>query len=157
MTESEWKELVETYSREAAEEFQKTVNAYNEKKTAAQAQTRFCAECELGNAETSSVWKNFRKKKKLQKRNIRKKKRFITNCEWITRMTEKFLIHFHPGWKSENQSWRNMRRIDALYRMTSGNVSGSRMDLETYVQRYYLERILYAANQALSGNVCRTV
>ena len=38
-------------------------------------------------------------------------------------------------------------RIDALYRMTSGNVSGSRMDLETYVQRYYLERILYAANR----------
>jgi len=38
-------------------------------------------------------------------------------------------------------------RIDALYRMTSGNVSGSRMDLETFVQRYYLERILYAANR----------
>ena len=38
-------------------------------------------------------------------------------------------------------------RIDALYRMTSGNVSGSRMDLETYVQRYYLEHILYAANR----------
>ena len=38
-------------------------------------------------------------------------------------------------------------RIDALYRMTSGNVSGARMDLETYVQRYYLERILYAANR----------
>ena len=34
---SEWKELVETYSREAAEDLQKTVNAYNEKKTAAQA------------------------------------------------------------------------------------------------------------------------
>ena len=31
--------------------------------------------------------------------------------------------------------------------MTSGNVSGSRMDLETFVQRYYLERILYAANR----------
>lgn len=31
--------------------------------------------------------------------------------------------------------------------MTSGNVSGSRMDLETYVQRYYLEHILYAANR----------
>ena len=38
-------------------------------------------------------------------------------------------------------------RIDTLYRMTSGNVSGSRMDLETYVQRYYLEHILYAANR----------
>ena len=38
-------------------------------------------------------------------------------------------------------------RIDTLYRMTSGNVSGARMDLETYVQRYYLEHILYAANR----------
>lgn len=40
-----------------------------------------------------------------------------------------------------------MPESTALYRMTSGNVSGSRMDLETYVQRYYLERILYAANR----------
>lgn len=38
-------------------------------------------------------------------------------------------------------------RIDHLYRLVSGNVSGSRMDLETYVQRYYLEKILYAANR----------
>lgn len=37
-------------------------------------------------------------------------------------------------------------KLDVLYRMMSGNVSGSRMDLETYVQRHYLERILYAAN-----------
>ena len=33
-----------------------------------------------------------------------------------------------------------------LYRMVSGNVKGARMDLETYVQRYYLEQVLYAAN-----------
>ena len=39
------------------------------------------------------------------------------------------------------------RRLDTLYRMASGNVSGARMDLETYVQRYYLERVLYAANR----------
>ena len=32
-------------------------------------------------------------------------------------------------------------------RLLAGNVSGSRMDLETFVQRYYLERILYAANR----------
>ena len=38
-------------------------------------------------------------------------------------------------------------RLDRLYRILSGNVSGSRMDLETYVQRYYLERILQAANR----------
>lgn len=37
-------------------------------------------------------------------------------------------------------------RLDLLYRMVSGNVKGARMDLETYVQRYYLEQVLYAAN-----------
>ena len=37
-------------------------------------------------------------------------------------------------------------RLDTLYRMASGNVSGARMDLETYVQRYYLEKILQSAN-----------
>lgn len=37
-------------------------------------------------------------------------------------------------------------RLDTLYRMVSGNVKGARMDLETYVQRYYLEQVLYAAN-----------
>ena len=55
MTESEWKELVETYSREAAEEFQKTVNAYYEKKSAAQAQTRFCSRAQIGEEQKRLV------------------------------------------------------------------------------------------------------
>ncbi len=32
----------------------------------------------------------------------------------------------------------------------AGTASGSRMDIETYVQRYHLERILYAANRRFS-------
>lgn len=79
MTESEWKELVETYSREAAEEFQKTVNAYNEKRLQHR-QDEILRRMQLGN-QNVQCWKNFRKKKKLQKRNIWRQKRFITNCE----------------------------------------------------------------------------
>ena len=41
-------------------------------------------------------------------------------------------------------------KLDTLYRLVTGKVAGSRMDLETYVQRYYLERILYAANLRFS-------
>ena len=36
-------------------------------------------------------------------------------------------------------------QLTTLYNQLSGNVSGSRMDLETYVQRTYLERILIEA------------
>lgn len=38
-------------------------------------------------------------------------------------------------------------KLDFLYKALSGNISGSRMDLETFVQRYYLERILQSANR----------
>ena len=39
------------------------------------------------------------------------------------------------------------RRLDDLYNLLAGKVTGARMDIETYVQRYYLERILSAANR----------
>lgn len=38
------------------------------------------------------------------------------------------------------------QKLRTLYDQLSGNISGSRMDLETYVQRTYLERILINAN-----------
>ena len=36
--------------------------------------------------------------------------------------------------------------IDSLYNRLAGKVTGYRMDIETYVQRYYLQQILSAAN-----------
>ena len=39
--------------------------------------------------------------------------------------------------------------------MTSGNVSGARMDLETYVQRYYLGEDPLCGEPTFSGDVCR--
>ena len=38
----------------------------------------------------------------------------------------------------------------ALFDKFAGKVSGSRMDIETFVQRYYLQQILQAANQRLA-------
>ncbi len=41
---------------------------------------------------------------------------------------------------------RDYNRLETLYRRLSGNETGARMDIETYVQRCYLGRILRAAN-----------
>ena len=38
-------------------------------------------------------------------------------------------------------------RLESLYKRLSGNVKNGRMDIETYVQRQYLSRILAAANR----------
>lgn len=42
---------------------------------------------------------------------------------------------------------RQHSRLEMLYKLASGNMSGSRMDLETFAQRYYLAKILSAANR----------
>ena len=38
------------------------------------------------------------------------------------------------------------QKVERLHNLLAGKVSGSRMDIETFAQRYYLERILDAAN-----------
>lgn len=80
MTESEWKELVETYSREAARKSFRKRLMHIMRKRLQHRQDEILRRMQLGN-QNVQCWKNFRKKKKLQKRNIWRKKRFITNCE----------------------------------------------------------------------------
>ena len=58
------------------------------------------------------------------------------------------------AWESLKENEKNRgevveeyRKTDHLYQLLSGNVTGARMDIETFVQRYYLEHILTAANR----------
>ena len=145
MTESEWKELVETYSREAAEEFQKTVNAYYEKKSAAQAQ-KDSAESAIGE-EQKPVLEEIQKEREAAETEYQEKEKIYNQLRMDNRDDREVFDALSGRLEERKTIVEEHARIDALYRMTSGNVSGSRMDLETYVQRYYLERILYAANR----------
>ena len=145
MTESEWKELVETYSREAAEDLQKTVNAYNEKKTAAQARRDF-AQNAVGESKRP-VLEELQKEKEVAETEYLEKEKIYNQLRIDNKDDRKIFDTLSSRLEERKSIVEEHARIDALYRMTSGNVSGSRMDLETYVQRYYLERILYAANR----------
>ena len=145
MTESEWKELVETYSREAAEEFQKTVNAYNEKKTAAQAR-RDSAQNAVGESKRP-VLEELQKEKEVAETEYLETEKIYNQLRIDNKDDREIFDTLSSRLEERKSIVEEHARIDALYRMTSGNVSGSRMDLETYVQRYYLERILYAANR----------
>ena len=145
MTESEWKEIVETYSREAAEEFQKTVNAYYEKKAAAQAQ-KDSAQSAIGE-EQKPVLEEIQKERELAETEYQEKEKIYNQLRMDNKDDREVFDALSGRLEERKAIVEEHARIDTLYRMTSGNVSGSRMDLETYVQRYYLERILYAANR----------
>ena len=49
-----------------------------------------------------------------------------------------------PKMAERSKIMEEHRRLDDLYNLLAGKVTGARMDIETYVQRYYLKRILYA-------------
>ena len=51
-----------------------------------------------------------------------------------------------PKMEERSRITREFSKIDSLYSRLAGKVTGGRMDIETFVQRYYLQRILYAAN-----------
>lgn len=51
-----------------------------------------------------------------------------------------------PKMEERSRITREFSKVDSLYRRLAGKETGSRMDIETFVQRYYLQRILYAAN-----------
>lgn len=50
--------------------------------------------------------------------------------------------------KQHSETYRKAAVLRRLYEIVSGNVAGqNKMDLETYVQRYYLKQVLSAANR----------
>ena len=145
MNEEAWKELVDTYSRIAAEEFQQTVTAYAQKKAAAEA-GKTAAQNAIGEANRP-VLEEIQKEKEVAEAAYLEAEKIYDRLRVSNKDNREVLDSLLSKLEERKTLLEEHARIDALYRMTSGNVSGARMDLETYVQRYYLERILYAANR----------
>ena len=63
-----------------------------------------------------------------------------------SRANARALRALEPNLRERSQLLREFTRMDSLLGRLGGKRSGSRMDIETFVQRWYLERILRAAN-----------
>lgn len=145
ISEEEWMLLTRNYDREASERIAKKVRAFREKKAGAESQKK-----------TSLT--GIQNEKEPDMESLKGRVSETENRQRKARETaEKY-----RGWKQEVskvqkglaeriiQNRKRMEeygRLDNLYRLVSGNVTGARMDLETYVQRFYLEQILDAANR----------
>ncbi len=144
-SEEEWKGLVARYDREEASRLKERVEEYHRGVAAASAVEKSALEAIGGRKkpcldELSGALKEAEQAKKdaeslLQKRRADYREDRQVYDSLSTRL------------KSRQGVVEEHKRLEELYRLVSGNVSGSRMDLETFVQRYYLERILYAANR----------
>ena len=145
MTEDAWKKLAKENSRDTEKKLTDMVDAFREAKAAAIAQKNAASET-IGDTQKPDLAKIKAEKEAADTAYQSAEKRYSQLISDY-KDNQEILTALSARMEKRQEVIKEHARIDALYRMTSGNVSGSRMDLETFVQRYYLERILYAANR----------
>ncbi|MCH5250364.1 MAG: SMC family ATPase [Lachnospiraceae bacterium] len=145
LSESEWKTLTEEYEKSQTDILQNEVNNHNSKLAAAEELKKNAAKAigEQKRPVIEDIKKEFEEaedKLKIAKQNYEELKEYYkSNSEVYNDLS--------PRMDVRRKIVGEHAKLDTLYRLAAGNVTGARMDLETYVQRYYLEKILYAANR----------
>ncbi len=145
LSESEWKELVEKHRKDEPEQLQKEVQKYGEKKASAQS-LKDAAEKAVAGKERPDM-DTLQKEQETAQEAYRSARETYDAVRTLYKDNQKVYEQLKPRNLECTAAASEYGRLEKLYKLFSGNVSGGRMDLETYVQRYYLEQILYAANR----------
>ncbi len=143
--EAEWRALTERYPASRAGELQERVSGHASRLASAQS-LKTSAVKEIG-GQKRPVMDDMRSAVSEAEQRYRTAESVYEQCKAEYRENSRVYEELAPRMEARQKVAEEHARLDRLYRILSGNVSGSRMDLETYVQRYYLERILQAANR----------
>ena len=144
-SELEWKKLVENHHKNEPEQLQKEVEEFEKKKASAES-LRNAAQKEIAGKERPNM-------EDLEQARQEAQTAYQTALGNFDAIKERYKENkkVYDKLKPRNQECistaSEYNKLERLYKLFSGTISGARMDLETYVQRYYLEQILYAANR----------
>ncbi len=148
LTEPQWKCVTESYDKADRQQFEEKIRQYQRKLSAAGKQKAVAEKAIAGRvkpdmeqlcSEQNAAEAAWEKEQDLYERYAEMYKTNHRVCEALM-----------PKMAERSKIMEEHRRLDDLYNLLAGKVTGARMDIETYVQRYYLERILYAANRRFS-------
>lgn len=145
LAEAEWMEVTGNHRKSETDGLRKEIERYRQK--------RAVAESSLKDAEAAINGKEKPQVEVLEgaAKDAEEKLRSAKNL--LDSVRECFSANQNAAQKLEEQVadrtlvMKEFTAIDTLYNVLAGKVSGSRMDIETYAQRYYLERILENANR----------
>ena len=145
LTEEQWKNLTDIYEKYAAEEFRNDVNSFRSRQAAAESSAQSMRSA-IGE-RTRPVQEEIRCRKEKAEKILEASGQLRDGIRSVYQENQAVYDTLAPILADRKRLVEEHAKLDNLYRLVSGNVSGSRMDLETYVQRYYLEKILDAANR----------
>ena len=148
MTESEWKFLTEEYSRQMADQLQKETDTWKQKKIAAQTAKDSASKAIDGRTKPDQELAKAQMEEAEANRRLAQEKLDLYKEQYKADQDACSILT--PQMEKRGKIIEKHAKLETLYKLLSGNMSGNRMDLETFVQRYYLEKILYAANRRFS-------
>lgn len=144
LTENEWKHFTEKYQKQDTEAIQKKAEDYRTRVVSAENQKQ-TTEKLIKNQE-KPVLENLLEQKKLAEKDLEAKQILLNQYQGELKVDQDVYRSLAPKMETRAKIMEEHKRLDTLYNLLAGKVTGARMDLETFVQRYYLEQILYAAN-----------
>lgn len=140
----EWKDICGKYAKTETVRLQDWINGYDRKKASAEG-SRSAALKAIGGRQRPVM-------EELEAAKMEAEEKLWQIQASLEQRKEAYKVNrdayqaLAPKMQERNRITREYTRIDSIYNRLAGKVSGARMDLETFVQRYYLQRILYAAN-----------
>ena len=145
ISETEWKRLTAEYRREDIDILQKQLDDFKLREERALTLEKAAKETLEGREKPDAEKLKAEEARAEEELGFVKKKLDL----WVCRERDNAVVYEELAADADERREAVVQhsRLETLYRLVSGNVSGFRMDLETFVQRYYLERILTSANR----------
>ena len=140
-----WQDIVDNYRLSDIEALQKSIEDYQLKLASAKSQ-KTAAMQSIGEAEKPDI-EVLNSQLEMAERAMLEAQTAQNQCMDIYQNNTKVLETLKPKMAERTQMMAALTQLETMYNLLAGKVSGARMDIETYVQRYYLQHILNAANK----------
>ncbi len=144
LAEKDWQATVDQYTKEQSAVFRDEVNAHGEKQAAAQRAYQNAME-QIGDEQRPNT-KELKADVAKAEDNLKAARVAYAEISENLVKNEEVCQNLAPTMAARTRIVQEHAQIENLYKRLAGKVSGSRMDIETFVQRYYLQQILAAAN-----------
>ena len=145
ITEASWKDVTSSHAKEEAVEIRRQIEAFGARKVSAKKMLAAAGEAIGGQPRPQTD--ALRKAAEEAQEKLNAAAAALEHCSRQLRADEEALEILSPLTEEYAAQMEAYAMVNSLCSRLAGKVSGARMDLETFVQRYYLERILQAANR----------
>lgn len=144
LAEAGWKSITEQYVKSATDRLQAELDQYRGKKANAEGMLKAARET-IGDRARPDI-------QALEAAKVKAEEELEAAREELARYRDAYKDNsgayraLAPRMEERAGILQDFTRLDSLRRRLDGNVTDARMDIETFVQRYYLQKILHRAN-----------